>query len=54
MSSVLERLLLQFHRLTAAVKDPIPATGYNELCTAFLTNISFPNLICHLLLITSL
>jgi hypothetical protein len=42
-------LLLQFHRLTAAAKNPIAAAGNDKLRTAFLTNISLPYLICHLL-----
>ena len=42
-----KKLLLQFHRLTAAANGSIAATGYNELRTAFFTDISFSHLICH-------
>ena len=42
------KLLLQLHRLTAAMKNSIPAFGHNKFCSTFLTNISLPNLICHL------
>ncbi len=44
-------LLLQLHRLAATVEGSIPASGHNKLCTAFLTNISLPNLIRHLYLL---
>ena len=43
------RLLLQLHRLTAAVEGSIPAFGHNKLCTAFLAHISFADLIRHVL-----
>jgi hypothetical protein len=41
-------LLLQLRRLAAAMKGSITSTGHNKLCTAFLTDIPFPNLIRHL------
>jgi hypothetical protein len=41
-------LFLQLHRLAAAMKGTIPATGHNKLCATFLTNISLPDLIRHL------
>ena len=49
------KLLLQLHRLTATVEGSIPAPGHNKLCATFLTNISLPNLIRHLMyLLTNL
>ncbi len=42
------RLLFQLHRLSAAVKGPIPAFGHNKLGATFLTHISLPDLIGHL------
>jgi len=41
-------LLLQLHRLAAAMKGSITSTGHNKLCATFLTDIPFPNLIRHL------
>ena len=46
-------LLLQLHRLAAAMKGPISTTGHNKLCATFLTNISLPNLIRHLIFTSS-
>jgi hypothetical protein len=46
-------LLLQLHRLAAAMKGSIPSTGHNKLCATFLTNIPFPNLIRHLIFTSS-
>jgi hypothetical protein len=47
------KLLLQLHRLAAAMKGPISTTGHNKLCATFLTNISLPNLIRHLIFTSS-
>ena len=46
-------LLFQLHKLAAAMKGSISTSGHNKFCPAFLTNISLPNLIRHLMCLLS-
>jgi hypothetical protein len=49
VGSWLALLFLQFHGLTTTVERSIAAFSHNKLCATFLTNISLPNLIRHLI-----
>ena len=40
-------LLLDFRRLTAAVKGTVATAGYDEFAVAFLADVPFPDLIRH-------